>query len=396
MFGRRSKRERAARPDVQEAWSGLRAELDALASDPGDGARWVSVAQRWTALATLEPTTRQPPGTPTLGFTARADGRLQDCALTERALTLIDQLLAAGHDPVRLLQARAHLLTGWQRHEEASHALDTAAHHVPTDHANAAQVVGLLRHHAAMLRAQIGGGAPATDQDVARVAELARAIAGSVQSIVPFAPPMVWLHPLEAPPEQPEARLVYLGAQLKLDGFQQLGWIENSWFNALFQQRVLTAAWAPREADLVVAGGVVRGVEAIDVETWLSDGRFVTTTASRGRNSFTGGPWEDSLQVDTAVAIDDLIALHRARVRLLLATTPGLSIQPVTTAPQFAEMQEALRQRKAEFRLAEGLSESEARGMAPEFPEIAVPLLREAAHRACIAAATAATQAQAA
>ncbi len=59
-------------------------------------------------------------------------------------------------------------------------------------------------------------------------------------------------------------------------------------------------------------------------------------------------------------------------------------------------MQEALRQRKAEFRLAEGLSESEARGMAPEFPEIAVPLLREAAHRACIAAATAAMQAQAA
>lgn len=394
MFGRRGKAEQA-RDDVQEAWQGLRADLDALAGDPADGARWVAVALRWTELATLEPTTRQPAGRPTLGFTARADGRLQDCALTERALVLIDQLLAVGHDPVRLLQARAHLLTGWQRYDEASVALDAAAQHVPAEHPNANEAAGLLRHHAAMLRAQIGGGPPATEFDVAQLSELAGKIASSVQRIVPHAPPMVWMHPLEAPPIEPEARLVYLGAQLKLDGFQQLGWIENSWFNTLFEQRVLTAAWAPSQSDLVVAGGVVRGIEAIDVETWLSDGRFLTTTASRGRNSFSGGPWEDSLQVDTAIAIDDLIALHRARLRVLLATTPGLTIWPVNSAHDFVEMQEALRQRKAAFRLAEGLSETEARGMAPHHPEIAVPLLRQEAQRAC-AAAAAAAQAQAA
>ncbi len=395
MFGRRGKADQAA-GDVRAAWAGLRADLDAVAAQPADGGTWVQLALRWTELATLAPTHRVRPGDHLLGFSARADGRLQDAALTERALALIDQLLAAGHDPVRLLQARAHLLTGWQRYEEASVALDTAAQYVPAEHPEAAQAAGLLRHHAAMLRAQIGNRSPATDEEIAQLAELARAIAGSVQRIVSYAPPVVWLHPLEAPPEPPEARLIYLGAQLRLDGFQQLGWIENSWFNALFEQRVLTAAWAPPQADLVVAGGVVRGVEAIDVETWLSDGRFVTTTASRGRNGFSGGAWEDSLQVDTAIPIDELIALHRARVRLLLATTPGLSIWPVSSAPAFAEMQEALRQRKAEFRLAEGLSESEARGIVPGHPELAVPLFRQEAQRACAAAAHAQAHAAAA
>jgi hypothetical protein len=344
MFGRRAKHE-DARVQVQAAWSQLRGDLDAVAAAPADAARWVALALRWAELATLPPTHRQARGLH-LGFTQRADGTLQDCALAERALRLIDQLLAAGHDPARLIPAREQLL---------------AARPVST--------------------------APANEVELARIAERARTIAGSVQRIVPYARPVVWMHPVDAPPQAPEPRLVYLGAQLRLDGFAQLGWIENSWFNTLFSQRVLTAAWAPPTADLIVAGGVVGGIEAIDVETWLSDGRFLTTTASRGRNMFGGGPWEDALHVDTAVAIDELIALHRARLRMLLATTPNLAVWPVTTAAHFAEMQEALRQRKAEFRLAEGLSESEALGMAPEHPELAVPLLRQEAQRACAAAA---------
>ncbi len=169
---------------MRAAWAGLRADLDAVAAQPADGGTWVQLALRWTELATLAPTHRVRPGDHLLGFSARADGRLQDAALTERALALIDQLLAAGHDPVRLLQpARTCSPAGSATRRRASRSTPPPST-CPAEHPEAAQAAGLLRHHAAMLRAQIGNRSPATDEEIAQLAELARAIAGSVQRIV--------------------------------------------------------------------------------------------------------------------------------------------------------------------------------------------------------------------
>ena len=384
-------------------WTELRTEFDALAADPASPERRSAVATRYAVLALTPPThlpltppTHLPPGgLSPMGFAVRPDRGLQDCALTERALAALGPLIDGGHDPVHHLQLRAHLLAGWQRFAEAGADLDAAAALVPGDGPEADQARGLLRHHAAMWRGQGAGLQAVPEWELAQLREAVGRVAPSIGRVVAYVPPLVALYGRADVPIQPDPRLLALDAKLVARGMQLLAWVENSTFAELFQQRVITGAWGAPDHSFVVSAGAVGQVEVADVESVCNDGRFVTTVATRGQSGFVGGPWIDTLNVDTALTIDEVIDLHTARLRALFATTPGLAPRPVGTGPAWAAMQEEMRRRKAEFRLAEGLSDSEARGFPLQYPDVAVPMLRAAAREA-VATAYAAAAAEAA
>ncbi|MBO9533599.1 MAG: hypothetical protein J7513_11570 [Solirubrobacteraceae bacterium] len=385
MFGK-GKRAAAARDETLLRWIHLREQLERVALDPVSTERLTDLVLCWNELASTPPTRKLGLGRPAMGFSIRGGGELQDCAITARLLALIDELVEGGHDPLMLLQVRAHLLAGWQRYDEASAALELAASQVPAEAPDGQQAAGVLRHQAATLRAQAGAEPVPSDRERASLESVVATVAESVKGTVPFTPAEIWLHPVDAPPLIPDARVINRGRELAALGFRQLAWIENSWFNEMFGQRVITSAWVDETGEVSASAAAAGQIDLVDVESWLSDGRFVVTAASRGQHTFDGSTWEDALMVDDVVDLAEMVAIHRARLAVLTASTPGLLARPLTSGGAWAAMQEQLRLRKAEFRLTDGLSEAEARGMPLPHPSVAVPMLRAAAREACRAA----------
>jgi hypothetical protein len=122
------------------------------------------------------------------------------------------------------------------------------------------------------------------------------------------------------------------------------------------------------------AGGasalVVEAVNAFSLKrlvTELSDRRFIITADDRGRSFWEQGPGTDLVSVDGDTPIGTMVGLHLARVARVLAANPALHAVPIDSLARLAETENRKRIAKYEFRMREGVTELEVRGMHVQF-----------------------------
>ncbi|MDO9352583.1 MAG: hypothetical protein Q7T55_02745, partial [Solirubrobacteraceae bacterium] len=95
---------------------------------------------------------------------------------------------------------------------------------------------------------------------------------------------------------------------------------------------------------------------------------------------FQGGPKIDRLIANLDGSCQALLDLHRARLRAVLAASPGVSTVPVLTRDAFLELEHREWSLQKALRLEQGLSEGEARAVPfdrPEFAELLRTAVRE-------------------
>lgn len=77
-----------------------------------------------------------------------------------------------------------------------------------------------------------------------------------------------------------------------------------------------------------------------------------------------------------------MLALHEARLHAHLAREPGVEVRPVSRLADIEEFENRLRTHAREFRLANGITDPEIRGMNIQFNDVfAHELKREVAER---------------
>lgn len=384
MFGRK-KRPIDSSALVLDGWRTTTAALEALARDAGDREPWIQVAGRWAATAMMPPALLAADGRVPLGFSLRPDGFPQEAAATERALVELTRLIDGGSSTPSLLTMRAELLFGWRRYVDAQRdwqaAIDVlgAEPGRSAEQAQISQRMAEARHWAA-------AEPKLSDDDLASLREAAVQLGSHAAHTVEFEPSeRRWVAQGSTPPDL-DARLRDAAAELAEAGLGALGWCEDLTLAAQHGKRATLGVWLSG-AHTSVAAGAMGPAFSCDLETWMSDGRHVVTTRTRGQTNFGGGPWIDRVNVDGVVPLADTLALHKARVHALLATTPGLEVVPVVSLDDWSAMQEDQRQRRLAHRLDVGLTETEARGIPFGPPDLTVPLLQAAARDAVARAA---------
>lgn len=384
--------------DALVAERALGAVQAALQAHPGDTTLHDRLAQLWLGLSQF------PEASTALAAAAQAWQMQADAAQAagddEAADSARQQADEAGQQAQRCAQGRAALTAQWsQDMADALGRLDELPAPEPGDnemlqalHARQQQRRLDLHEQWAQAQPQLAAAAQAPDADtLQRLQQLADTLAGQLLGAVSFAPlEHRLLTEAQAAPLLQDAHH-QVAAELQALGAQRLGHYELPAYSEQFGHPAVVAAWVQGGGDgedggddsdagpALVSVAVVRGVAVVDVESGFSDGRQCVTTRGRGRNFLGGGPAIDTLHVDADQDLPLLLALHRARVRLALATQPGLTVQPLPDLAAVLALQEAQRQAKTAFRVEQGLSRFEALAIPCDQPEHFVPLVQAAA-----------------
>jgi hypothetical protein len=171
-------------------------------------------------------------------------------------------------------------------------------------------------------------------------------------------------------------------AALAALAWSDLGWLEWPDYRALLRGQAVSSVWSDPAGTTVALVSCVGGQPLVDLESELEGGPMLVTPLSRGRNFLVGGPAVDTLFIEPALPLADAVALHQARVRVVLARRPGARLLRCADLPAVAAAQERARASKTRFRLEEGLTESEALGIPNDYPEVFAPMARAAVRQA--------------
>lgn len=384
MFGRK-KRPIDSSELVLDGWRRTTAALEVLARDASEHEHWIAVAGRWAATAVMPPALLSPDGRVPLGFSLRPDGSPQDAAVTERALADLTRLIDADVSPEFLLPMRAELEFGWRRYADAQRdwqaAIDLLAAE-PGRSADQAQIFQRMNE----ARQWIAMEPRLSDEDLEGLREAAAQLGTHAAQAAEFEPSLrTWVSPGSTPLDLDD-RLRDAAEEVAAAGLGALGWCDDVTLAEQHGKQATLGVWLAGAHTSVVAGAMGPAFSC-DLESWLSDGRHVVTTRTRGQTNFGGGPWIDRVNLDAVVPIDAALAFHKARVHALLVTTPGLEVVAVASIDDWEAMQEDQRQRRLAHRLEVGLNETEARGIPFGPPDITVPMLQAAARDAVARAA---------
>jgi hypothetical protein len=411
----------------------LRLALQARARHPQHLGLRRQEALAWADLATTVPTAEPPPGKPPMGVAVGAHGDLQDALATGRALAA----LAALPPEPALLDWQARLQLGLCRFDAAATAYEAAAaawrargdegadaaaeadeqaarcrggragllegvvgsfgavlQQMEQDAAaqperpdlpeearamlaqmkadSEARVAG-LRAQVAEMKAALEPGTAAPD--FASLDEQAEALAGHVLGAVALQPVPWVVHD----GQDLDVRLSGAVPRWQATGLVQVGWAEAPHYTRQMGAPTVAGVWTTPESDALLVHVAVKHLESIDIETEFADGLQVVTSLGRGRNFLGGGPRIDTLHLDHDVDTAEMLAVHRARVALVMAA--GGTLRPVRTVADFEGLQERQREAKTAYRLAEGLGEYEALGVPVEPLEHFAPRMQAAVRR---------------
>jgi hypothetical protein len=421
-------------PVATQVTTRLRLVLQARGRHPQHAGLRRQEALAWADLATTVPTVEPPSGKPPMGVAVGVHGDFQDALATERAL----QALAALPPEPALLEWQARLQLGLCRFDAAATAYAAAAaawRASGEDGADAAaeaddQAARCRGGRSALLEGMVGAFGEAlgqlernaaeraerpavpeamrgllaqlkTDREArvaglrARMDELKSALEPAALAAPDFAAldqqaevlaghvmggialqPMVWTvhdgHGLDS-------RLRGAMASWQAIGLVHIGWAESPHYTRQFGAPTVAGVWATPGGDALLVHVAVLHLESIDIETEFADGLQLVTSLGRGRNFMSGGPRVDTLHLDHDVDAAEMLALHRARVALLLAA--GSTLRPVRSVADFEGLQERQRAAKAAYRLAQGLSDFEALGVPVEPLEHFAPRLQAEVRR---------------
>lgn len=384
--------------DALVAERALAAVLAALQAHPGDTTLHDRLAQLWLGLSQFpEASTAYTRAAQAWQAQAQAAQAAGDDDTADSARQQADE---AEQQAQRCARGRAALTAQWsQDMADALGRLDELPALEPGDnemlqamHAQQKLHRQDLRDQWAQALPQLEAAAQAPDADTLNsLQQLADTLAGQLLGAVSFAPlEHRLLSDVQAAPLLQDAHH-QMAAELQALGARLLGYYELPAYSEQFGHPAVVAAWVQGAGDsdvgnddsgagpTLVSVAVVRGVAMVDLESGFSDGRQCVTTRGRGRNFLGGGPAIDTLHVDADQGLPLLLALHHARVRLALATQPGLTVQPLPDLAAVLALQEAQRLAKTAFRVEQGLSRFEALAIPCDQPEHFVPLMQAAA-----------------
>jgi hypothetical protein len=411
----------------------LRLALQARARHPLHLGLRRQEALAWADLATTVPTAEPPPGQPPMGVAVGAHGDYQDALATERALAA---LAALPPEPV-LLEWQARLQLGLCRFDAAAAGYEAAAAawrasgdegadaaaeadeqaarcrggraglldgmvgsfgavlqqmeqnaaarperpDLPEDartmlaqlKADSEARVAGLRAHVAEMKSALEPGTAAPD--FAALDQQAEALAGQVLGAVEVQQVPWVLHD----GKDLDPRLSGAVPRWQATGLVQVGWAEAPHYTQQMGAPAVAGVWATPESDALLVHMAVKHLESIEIETEFADGLQIVTTLFRGRIFMGGGPRIDTLHLDHDVDTAEMLAVHRARVALVMAA--GGTLRPVRTVADFEGLQERQRKAKTAYRLAEGLGEYEALGVPVEPLEHFWPRMQAAVRR---------------
>lgn len=372
--------------DALVAERALAAVLAALQQHPGDTLLHDRLAQLWLGLSQF-PDAAAAYAQAAQAWQAQADAA-QATGDDEAADSAREQAAQAQQQAQRCAQGRAALSAQWsQDMSDALGRLDELPAPEAGDNDLLQELQALQQRHRQELHdqwaqalPQVQAAAEAPDADtLQRLQQLADTLAGQLLGAVSFAPlAHRQLGDTQAAPLLQDAHHT-LAAELQGLGAQCRGHYELPDYSAQFGHPAVVAAWVLPDGATLVSVAAVRGVAVVDVESGFSDGRQCVTTRGRGRNFLGGGPAIDTLHVDADQALPRLLALHQARLQLALAEAPGLALQPLPDLTAVLALQEAQRQAKTAFRVAQGLSRFEALAIPCDQPEHLAPMVQAAA-----------------
>ncbi|MBC3920447.1 hypothetical protein H8L32_23490 [Undibacterium sp. CY18W] len=171
-----------------------------------------------------------------------------------------------------------------------------------------------------------------------------------------------------------------LSTELDKAGMQFLSWFQNLSNVAALKREAPGQCWVSAQADFALtaeAAGKIRLKRCFSV---FSDGSLMLTTDSRSGTYYVSGPHVLGFSVFKSTSLTEMLTLHRARVQAHLASIPGVSVKPIRDLADIEAFENQLRTHGREFRLAQGITDREIRGMNVQFNDyFAIELKREVA-----------------
>ncbi|MDO9352585.1 MAG: hypothetical protein Q7T55_02755 [Solirubrobacteraceae bacterium] len=367
-------------------WSALTADLIAFATAPDALDRRITLALRWVNLALAQPVIEEGSNPRPLGFAVRPDGMLQDSLLTERAIAALTELIDAGLDQLpTVLEARGELLYGWSQFDEAAKDLRAAAAACPATAEGETWRAGLEERAAAIRAAKPK---PIANKDRIELVRLAKRLGDyPVRVFEPRAPKLTFLS-LDEIDVPLEPRVLAIDSEARAMGLSHLAWFEDSGQTGDDGARTIAGAWSDGQGSVVLTATAAGELSTAAATTQLTDGRILETLDSPSRFEFQGGPLIDTLIVGVGGSVFELVECHLARLAAEMAAIDGLSFDALTAPAELEALNLREWRAKQAHRLEVGFTEAEARGFATPRPNVFVPLVREAAQAAIVAAAT--------
>ncbi|MFZ6769724.1 hypothetical protein ACO0LM_21940 [Undibacterium sp. Di26W] len=228
-----------------------------------------------------------------------------------------------------------------------------------------------------------------TEEEMLELKNIATKIANSSMSLVSW--DQIDILPMELADfaEEMPPWFDEMVAVLSKTSLQFLSWFQNMSNVAALKREAPGQCWLSPSHDFALtieAAGRARLKRCLSM---FNDGSLMLTADSRGSTYYVSGPHVHSFGVFKSTPLNDMLALHHARVQAHLAGRPGISIKPMDSLDNIEEFENLLRSHSREFRLANGMTDPEIRGMNVKFNDFfAIELKREVADRIAVLKAT--------
>lgn len=202
-----------------------------------------------------------------------------------------------------------------------------------------------------------------TEEEQANLRTKAAQTAASIAGLVRFTPAV--LSPMTREDFKTELSPWFdeIEPVLRGNGLQLLGWFQNLQNVEALKTEAPGQLWISPERDFILTAEATPRIRLKRCMSELSDGSLLLTTDARGSGMFSSGPRVDAFGVFKSSSLADMLAVHRARLGAKLARNPGLSAVPIDTLARAEAVESRLKKLASEFRMAEGITEPEIRGM---------------------------------
>jgi hypothetical protein len=115
----------------------------------------------------------------------------------------------------------------------------------------------------------------------------------------------------------------------------------------------------------------IKDAKILDLETWFTNGCFVTTSNAESAGKLASPPAIDAQFLPSETPIETIVQFHNQRVQSYLAGNPGVQAYGIRTLEDVMNAQAEMQRIKAEFRQQAGLSKEELERISGESsPEI--------------------------
>ncbi|MFZ6723027.1 hypothetical protein [Undibacterium sp. Ji49W] len=227
------------------------------------------------------------------------------------------------------------------------------------------------------------------EEEILELKNMAAKIANSTMSLVHWDPIAIIPMQLTGFAEEMPSWFEEMEAVLNKTSLQFLSWFQNASNVAALKREAPGQCWLSASHDFALTLEAAGKAHLKRCLSMFSDGSLMLTSDSRGGTYYVSGPHVHSFGVYKSTPLTEMLALHHARVQAHLADHPAIRIKPMDSLDDVEAFENLLRTHSREFRLANGMTDPEIRGMNVKFNDFfANELKREVAERIATLKAT--------